>query len=200
LTQKLFKRVLGAIAISALLIGPSAHAHKLRKQGERVPVARSAFFVTPSRDWNQLSVSVGKNAENWTLDGSQLNDITFFGAIPAGKPLVREASKKHDPLPKFSQNTLLVEIPELLEGTYRTFKKSGSFQLLSTEPGTFLGRDGVFFSYEYTDEDQLTRKGEARATIIAGKLYMIAFDAPRLNYFGKLVSDFRALADTAQLR
>ena len=58
----------------------------------------------------------------------------------------------------------------------------------------------MFFTYEFTDEDQLTRKGEARAAIIGGKLYMITFEAPRLSYFGKVVADFRALADTAKLR
>lgn len=199
MTPKFLTGAVVAIALSALL-APATYAHKLRTSGERVSVVDSAFFVTPSRDWNQLSQSVGKYAENWTLDGNQLNDVTFFGGVPAGKPLMREANKKHDPLPKFSESTLLVEIPELLEGTYRSFKKSGSFQLLSTEPGTFLGRDGVYFSYEYTDEDQLTRKGEARATIIGGKLYMITFDAPRLNYFGKLVADYRSLADSAQLK
>jgi hypothetical protein len=192
--------MLSAAVVATVLVGSSAQAHKLRKQGERVAVAKDAFFVTPTRDWNQLTISAGKNDENWSLDGHQLNDVTFFGGIPAGSALVREASSKNDPLPKFGANTLIVEVPELLEGTYRTAKKSGSFQVLSTEPGTFLGHDGVTFTYQYSDEDSLTRKGEARASIINGKLYMITFDAPRLNYFDKLVSDFRALADSAGLK
>jgi len=51
-----------------------------------------------------------------------------------------------------------------------------------------------------TDLDHLTRKGEARAAIIEGKLYMVTFDAPRLHYFDLTIDDFRALADTARLR
>lgn len=71
--------------------------------------------------------------------------------------------------------------------------------LHQVEPIRFLGNEGVSFTYQFTDEDQLTRQGEARAAIIGGKLYMITFEAPRLNYFGRYISDFRALADSAKL-
>lgn len=188
------------VAAHLLFVATTAPAHKLRLRGEAVAVAGSTVTVTPSRDWNTLSRKVGKNTETWTVDGEQLNDVTFFAGIPAGMPLVRERSKKRDPLPKFTRTTLLVEIPELLEGTYRTYKNSGSFRLLSSEPGRFLGKDGVSFTYEFIDVDELTRRGEARAAIIDDKLYMITFEAPRLNYFDAMASDFRALASSAILR
>lgn len=188
------------LAFPLLLASTPALAHKLHKAGAPTAVAQSTLTVTPSRDWNQLGPRIGKNTETWTLDGEQLNDVTFFGGIEAGKPLVKEKSKKREPLPKFTKTTLLAEVPELLERTWRAYKGSGSFQLASVEPIPFLGSEGVLFSYEFTDEDQLTRKGEARAAIIKGKLYMITFEAPRLSYFGKGVGDFRSLADTARLR
>lgn len=188
-----------AVASIALTVGP-ANANKLREKGAEIDVADSNVMVTPARNWNRLSVKVGKRTETWTLDGEQLNDVTFFGGIESGAPLVREKSKKRDPLPKFTTSTLLIEIPELLEGTYRTYKQIGAFQLLSTEPQKFLAHDGVKFTYEYTDVDGLIRKGEARAAIIAGKLYMATFDAPRLHYFARNVEDFRALASSARLR
>jgi hypothetical protein len=198
----MFHRSIRAILGLAMMAAftATAQAHKLRLKGEAVTVAASSLTITPARDWNSLSRKIGKNTESWTLDGDQLNDVTFFGGIAAGSPLVKELSKKRAPLPKFTRTTLLVEVPELLEGTYRSYKESGSFQLLSTEPGPFLGRDGVSFTYEYTDKDELVRKGEARATIIDGHLYMMTFDAPRLNYFDKLAGDFRALAGSAKLR
>lgn len=189
-----------AILALALAISSPAHAHKLMPGGETVKVADSAMVVTPDRDWNRLSWKIGKNTETWTLDGEQLNDVTFFGGIKPGKPLVKERSKKRDPLPKFTSDTLLVEVPELLEGTYRTYKRSASFSLTGMDPTSFLGQDGVVFTYEYVDSDQLTRKGEARAAIIDGNLYMITFDAPRLHYYDKVVSDFHKLADTAVMR
>lgn len=188
-----------ALASIATIAGP-ANAHKLREKGETVEVADSDVTVTPARDWNRLNGKIGKRTETWTLDGEQLNDVTFFGGIEAGNPLVKERDKKRDPLPKFTTSTLLIEVPELLEGTYRTYKDLAAFRLLNVEPGSFLGSNGVHFTYEFTDSDQLTRKGEARAAIIEGKLYMLTFDAPRLHYFDRTLADFRALADTAKLR
>ena len=155
--------------------------------------------VTPPRDWNRLDAKPGKSAETWTLDGELLNDVTFYGAIEPGKPLVRERSKKRDPLPKFTRSTLLAEVPELLEGTYRTYKSIGMFSITNATPDRFLGKDGVRYTYDFTDADELPRKGEARAAIVDGKLYMATFDAPRLHYFDRTIADFRALADTAVL-
>lgn len=194
------KFAFGLALAPALLIAAPAAAHKLRQGGVAVPVAASTLTVTPLRDWNQLSGTIGKNTESWTLDGGQLNDVTFYGGIPAGKPLVKERNKKHQPLPKFTRETLLIEVPELLERTYRTYKELAAFRLLSTDPAPFLGTEGVIFRYEFTDRDELTRTGEARAAIVGGKLYMITFDAPRLNFYARSAADFHALADSARLQ
>lgn len=188
-----------AIGLAFALLTTPASAHSLREQGETVKVARSDMVVTPSRDWNRLNGRPGKRAEVWTLDGPQLNDVTFFGGVERGDPLVKERSKKRDPLPKFSDTTLLIEVPELLEGTYRTYKGIGEFTLLSIEPMTFLEHEGVYFTFEFIDRDQLPRKGEARAAIIDDELFMITFEAPRLHYFDKVIEDFRQIADSASL-
>lgn len=190
----------GAIALAtAVLLAPSANANAYREKGKPATVANSPMTVTPARDWNRLSVRPGKKAETWTLDGEQLNDVTWYGGIAAGEPLIRERSKKREPLPKFTRETLLVEIPELLEATYRTEKNIGAFAVTGSTPDRFLGRDGIRFTYDYVDNDNLPRKGEARATIVDGLLYMVSFDGPRLHYFDRTLSDFRALADSAVL-
>jgi len=193
------KIVIAAAVLAGSVVPMVAVAHSLRERGEAVSVADSSLSVTPPRDWNRLSGNLGKNTESWSLDGAQLNSVTFYGGIAAGKPLVRERDRKDSPLPKVGRNMLLVEVPELFEGTYRTDRQIGDFQVTSSTPGQFLGEDGIHFSYQYVDQDQLTRKGEARATIIHGKLYMITFDAPRLHYFEQTADDFQALADSARL-
>ncbi|WP_066479411.1 MULTISPECIES: hypothetical protein [unclassified Sphingomonas] len=194
-----FRAAVAAASLLLLLTSNPADAHKLREKGVAVQVADSSLTVTPDRDWNRLDQKPGKNTETWTLDGEQLNDVTFFAGIETGKPLVKERSKKREPLPKFTATTLLVEVPELLEGTYRTYKRVGSFQVLDTQPTTFLGKEGISFSYQYVDADFLTRNGEAKAAIIGGRLFMMTFDAPRLHYFAKDVDKFRALAASARL-
>lgn len=194
------KSTLAALIVVGLLVAPrSGTAHSLKEAGEAVRVADSKMTVTPSQDWNRLSGKIGKATESWTLDGGQLNDVTFYGGIEPGRPLVKERSKKHDPLPKFSETTLLVEVPELLEGTYRTYKELSAFTLGAAAPTKFLGHNGVEFAYEFTDRDGLTRKGEARAAIIDKRLYMVTFDAPRLYYFDRTIDAFRALAGSAKL-
>lgn len=190
--------IVGAFYLTTLSAG-TAHANAYREQGKAVEVASSRMTVTPPRDWNRLDVKPGKYTEVWTLDGEQLNEVTFYSGVAAGDQLVRERNKKHDPLPKFTAATLLVEIPELLDGTYRSYKQIGSFVLTSSKPIRFLDHEGVLFTYEYVDQDKLPRKGEARAVLIANRLYMMTFDAPRLHFFERTLSDFRALADTARL-
>lgn len=189
-----------SLAICAsLLCSNAARANAYREKGKTVDVAGSLVKVTPPRDWNRLDAKRGKSAETWTLDGEQLNDVTFYGGIEPGDPLVRERNKKREPLPKFSSTTLLAEVPELLEGTYRTNRAIGVFTLTGSEPGSFLGKPGIRFTYDYTDADRLPRKGEARAAVIDGKLFMATFDAPRLHFFDRSLGDYRALVETATL-
>lgn len=194
---KMLKAALFAIVLVAY--NSTALANGYREKGKAVAVASSKMVVTPPRDWNRLSIKPGKRAETWTLDGEQLNDVTFYGGIEPGDPLITEVNKKRAPLPKLTQSTLLVEIPELLEATYRTAKEIGSFTLSSSSPDRFLGHEGIRFTYEYVDNDNLHRRGEARATLVDGVLYMTTYDAPRIHYFNKSLFDYRALSDTATL-
>ncbi len=197
----MMSRLIAAFAATLIiaLLPSTAMAHKLREQGVAVSIADSPLTVTPGRDWNRLDGNVGKHTETWTLDGGQLNDLTFFAGIEPGKPLVRERSKKREPLPKFGAGTLLVELPELFEATYRTAKQIADFRVTDVQPTRFLGQDGVMFTYEYVDQDQLTRKGEAHAAIVAGRLYMIGFDAPRLHYFEWNIGDFHRIVQSARM-
>lgn len=193
-------KIVRVLAISTLLVASSVNANAYREKGKAVLVAKSQLEVTPPQDWNQLSIRPGKNAETWTLDGEQLNDITFYGGIAPSQPLVKERNKKREPLPKVSRGMLLIDIPDLLEGTYRAYKQISVFKVTSTEPAKFLGSEGVNFAYQYVDADNLTRMGEARATLINGKLYMATFDAPRLHYFAQGLDAYRALVATAKLQ
>jgi hypothetical protein len=190
--------IVGAFCLAAISAG-SAQANAYREKGKSVEVAGSGLTVIPPRDWNRLDAKPGKYAEVWTLDGEQLNDVTFYGGVEPGQPLIKEQHKKRAPLPKFTSKTLLIEVPELLEGTYRAHKQIGSFALTGSKPDSFAGHPGVHFTYDFTDADNLPRKGEARAALVGGKLYMATFDAPRLHYFDKAVADYNALVGTAKL-
>lgn len=188
-----------ALVVATVSVPGTATANSFRQKAQPAAISGSPLTVTPARDWNKLSISAGKKTETWTLDGEELNDVTFFAGIEPGKPLVREVNKKRKPLPKFTKETLLVEVPELVEGTYRAAKDIATFTVTGSKPDDFLGRDGVRFAFEYIDNDALPRRGEARAALIDGLLYMAIFTAPRLNYYDRTLADFNALTDSAKL-
>lgn len=188
-----------ALILATLTVAGTAGANAYREKGKLATIGNSKMTVTPARDWNKLSLSSGKNTETWTLDGEELNDVTFFAGIEPGKPLLRETNKKRKSLPKFTKETLLVEVPELVEGTYRAAKDIGTFAVTASKPEKFLGRDGIQFTFEYVDDDGLPRSGEGHATLVNGLLYMAVFAAPRLNYYDKTLVDFRSLTESARL-
>ena len=196
--KSLRRSIAHALCLATLLAPAVANANAYREKGKPATIAKT-LSATPPRDWNRLTISPGKNVETWTLDGEQLNDVTFYAGIAAGKPLIRERDRKRRPLPKFTNETLLVEVPELLEKTYRISKEIGTFTVTGSAPERFLGRDGIRFTYEYADVDNLSRKGEARATLVNGALYMVTFDAPRLYYFDRSITDYHALVEATKL-
>src|SRR3546814_4864653 len=75
-----------AIGAAVMLTVSMAQANGYREKNMVVKVAKSAMKATPARDWNSLSIRPGKKAETWTLDGEQLDDVTFYGGIAPGEP------------------------------------------------------------------------------------------------------------------
>lgn len=63
----------------------------------------------------------------------------YGSAFDSLRPLVKERDKKHAPLPKLTASTLLIEVPELLEGTYLAQKQIGSFAISGSKPDQLLG-------------------------------------------------------------
>ena len=200
MTSSIRKMGLGLSLAACVIATSPAMANSYREAGKTVKVAKSDMMITPPRDWNKLSYRLGKNAETWTLDGELLNNITFFGGIGAGKPLYKERSKKRQPLPKMRKDTLLLDVPELFEGTIRAYNSIAIFSVTSSEPAKFMGKNAIRFTYKYVDNNQLPRLGEAVGTIINGKLYMASFDAPRLHYYERTLKDYRELIASAKLR
>ncbi|SDA28885.1 hypothetical protein [Sphingomonas sp. NFR15] len=190
------------LALTALLLsGPPAHAgNTLIAKAQAVAVAKSALTITPDREWNKMGARPGRNSETWTLDGDGLNDVTFYGGIETDRTLFREVNKRVKPLPRFSATMLLPDIPALLENSYRIALATPLMTIESVAPCTFAGAKGVTFTYRFTRPDEeVRRKGEGYAAIIAGKLYMATFEAPDIYYYDRDIASFRALAASARI-
>jgi len=68
------------------------------------------------------------------------------------------------------------------------------------EPTTFAGARGVRFTYEFARQNEtLRRRGEAQGAMIAGKLYLITYEAPALYYYDRSAAAARQVAESARL-
>ena len=189
--------ILVAAAIGAAAPG---FANALIAAGPRSGIAGSKLSAKPVGEWNRLSRSDGKNVEIWTRDGDSLNKVTLFGGIPSGKPLVREADKKREPLPKVAGSMLMIDIPALLESTYRSLGAVNQMSIDTQEPATLGGRKAIRFTYRFTrEDDQVRRKGEGIGTLVDGKLYLVTYEAPELHFFDKDIEKYRQLAASLSL-
>jgi hypothetical protein len=183
----------------SLAAGP-AIANSLVSPGPREKIARSSLAATPAGEWNKLSLRGGKNVEVWTIDGDELNKVTFYGGIGVGKPLLKEADKKDRPLPRVTPNMLITDIPAILESTYRVQYSVSQMAIDSQEPALVGGHKGIRFTYSFVRNDEdLQRKGEAVGAFVDGRLYIAAYEAPAIHFFDKDVSKYRQLASTLRL-
>lgn len=193
-------RQITAATVAILLLSFPVAAHKVIEPGLNNKIAKGVFSANPETRWNRLQQRDGNYQEIWTIDGDRLNQVVFYGGVPVGEPLVRERDKKRDPLPEVTGNMLLPDVPLLLERTYRTKYGIAIMAIGKQEPSTLDGRPAIAFDYSYIDpEYEVETKGEAIAALDNGKLYLVAFEAPAVYYFGRDVEKFRALVKTVLL-
>jgi len=196
----MLRHITAAAAALAILSFPAA-AHKVIEPGLNNNIVKGVFSAKPESRWNRLQQRDGNFQEVWTIDGDRLNRIVFYGGVPVGQPLLRERDKKRDPLPAVTGNMLLPDIPLLLERTYSTKYGVAIMAIGKQEPATLDGRPAIAFDYTYIDpEYEVETKGEAIAALDNGKLYLVAFEAPAVYYFGRDVQKFRNLVSTLSLK
>lgn len=188
------------VIASVAAIASAASANSLVSPGPQTNIARSTLSASPTAEWNRLSERGGKHIEVWTLDGDGLNKITFFGGVPVGDPLFKDADKKHAPLPRVTENMLITDIPALLESTYRVQLHTSQMSIDDEEPTLVGGHKGIKFAYSYVrEDDEVQRKGEAVGAFVDNRLYIVAYEAPAVHFFAKDVGKFRELVTTLRI-
>ena len=193
---------LTAALVGALITfaAPALAGNSLIAAGQRIAVGKSAMTVAPDHEWNKLGARPGRSSEEWTLDGDGLNDLTFYGGIEGDKTLFREVSKRNKPLPHFSSTMLLTDIPALLEQSYRIALDTPLMTVDGAEPAILAGNKAIRFHDTFTRPDEeVKRGGDAIASIVGGKLYMITFEAPTIFYFDRDVAGYRAVVSSARI-
>jgi hypothetical protein len=190
-----FRPAHSLLAFGLLVAATPVSSNMLVPPGPRTGIAKSTLSATPASEWNRLSRNDGPNTEVWTIDGDELDKVTFFGGILHGKPLLREVDRKNHPLPKVKVNMLLTDVPTLLESTYRV-RGVHQISIDAQEPAMIGTHKAIRFTYSFARDDDVARKGEGIGTLVDKKLYLVTYEAPALHFFDKDVEKYRALAAT----
>ena len=125
--------MVAAIGLGLAMAAPVA-AGTLKPAGVPVTVARSTLTVTPDRAWNK-GARPGRLSEAWTLDGLNINELTFYGGISDNTTLFREVNKTTIPLPRLTGN--YERETQRHTGTCSTLQ----LQLAPRASGRMFGRD-----------------------------------------------------------
>jgi hypothetical protein len=204
-----FRTILAAAAALALLSGCAGGGgggvgfgyYRLIEPRPR-SVARGAMEVTPTIRWNRVPrgyYDIDKE-ENWTLNGTLLDGLSFIGALEHDKRIVQQRRKADRKVPNFRADMSPPEIAAMIESFYRIRAGASTFTMTNLSPRPFLGHPGFQFDYEYLGGDEVERQGRAVGAIINNRFYLALFDAARLHYFPAGLPEFERIVESARLR
>ena len=166
-----------------------------------VSAAKGAMHVRPATSWNRAPKAPTdiKWEENWTRNGPLLDSIGFIGGLPDGQAITRQRRKDDQKVPVFRADMTPQDLVSMVESYYRIKANASVFETMGVEPVTFLGKPGLRFNYSYVGGDEVKRKGRTVASIVDGKLYLMALDGTALHYFDAAAPDFDAMVAGATL-
>lgn len=198
--MRYMRETLLALALVGTLAAPALADWVTMPANAEVKVAKGTLLVKPGLDWNRSSMRPSRRSEAWTRDGINLNELTFYGGIDDGEPILRQGWFGTEKLARFKKDMLPTDIAELFEATNRSVLQSSVFKLGKIEPAKLGGHDGVRFGYSYAVQDEdIERRGEATAAIVDGRLYLVNYVAPSIYYFDAYLPEVRKMAETATI-
>jgi len=165
-------------------------------------VVKETISVEPNVAWNRVNPAIGSGRiETWTLDGPNLNLLTFFVGIADGEPLAARqptGTPTPPPLPVFRKTMSESDIAELFEATMARGSAGTSFKYLSVKPAAMGSETGILLEFTVTTRDQVDRHGLALGAIKDGKLYLVVYTGTRLYHFARDRSSVEALFATVR--
>lgn len=185
------KRALVPMAVAVLvaacaqfsLVGPG-----------RVEMAGVYAVDTPVA-WNK---SAEGKSELWTVDGFQLQKLTFVNGLEDGDPLFETKGDNAKNMPRYDTAMTPLEVKELIEAGLRV---SGVHQLetYNFRPEMFGSIPGYRFEFSYALESGLENEGTVVGAKKDGRLYLIIYTGTRFYYYGKHKDDVERLIDSIRI-
>lgn len=162
------------------------------------------MVVTPPRPWNRIwplwVLDDLRKVEDWTLNGSTLDSMSFVTGLKGGRYIIRQRKTVAQQVPKFRSDMTAPEIASMLESFYRVRAGTIDFRTTGLIPRTFMGYPGFQFDFDHLDSDEVWRRGRTVGAVIDGRLYLILLDGARMHYFNAALADFEAVANSAWIR
>ncbi len=169
-----------------------------------VAVGDGSVVVTPTREWNRVSSTWSiddiRAVEDWTLNGSSLDSLSFVTGLKGGRYIIRQSKRAAQQVPKFRSDMTAPEVTAMLESFYRVKAGTVDFKTIGLSPRTFLGYPGFQFDFDHLDTDEVWRRGRTVGAVIDGRLYLVLLDGARSHYFNAALPDFEAVANSARLK
>jgi hypothetical protein len=190
-----------ATALAALVL---AACTTLVKVGPG-PVAVKDLSVTLDGAWNKFEsgalvlYQAPGASEIWTAHGITLDVLAFYVGIGDGETVGQTLPRSQKKLPVFRAKMLPHEIVEVFETVVT--QDGSAFKLGRLEPARFAGAEGFRFEYGLTRKgDSLAFSGLGYGAIVNGKLYLMAFSAPRSHYYPRLLPGVETVARSATVK
>lgn len=154
------------------------------------------YSIAPQIAWSKHSEG---DIEVWTVDGPLLQELIFFSGIASGKPLFPPQPRaKEKELPAFSDKMTALEVRDLLVATLSR-RNQFSVETQGLRPWQFGSIDGFRFDLSLVTDDGLNKQGFAVGAIRDDKLYLIAFSAAEVHYFGKYKGTVESLLGSIEM-
>ena len=188
------------LALFALVTSGCIPTYKLVSPTTQA-VAGKNFSVSTGLSWNKLpksSLDI-KQEENWTINGPNLDAVTFIGGVESGKAIAKQRKKNDSQIPVFKSNMSPPELVAMLESFYRVRAGARIFKTTNIEPGIFLGQSAMQVDYDYIGGDDVKRRGRSVLAVVDDHLYLMSLDGARLHYFDAILPEFNSMVRSAKV-
>ncbi|MCY7294951.1 hypothetical protein [Alteromonas sp. a30] len=152
--------------------------------------------VQPQTMWSKTPDSLGNNVELWTVDGRQLNQLIFIGALANNQRLFTPPSKEL-PMPVFKAGMLPNEMQDLVSSSLKNLY-GGDVDITTSNlrPTEVAGQIGFRFNLSYFTKNGLAKQGDVLVLEKDKRLYSMIFIATKLHYFDKHAPEFDHMANS----
>jgi len=181
----------------SVLAGCDTVRYRLVEPG-RVSIARSPLTVSASAAWNQVG-GTPAGEEIWTRNGPLIDSITFIVGLRDGASIAHQTATTDRQVPAFHADMSPDDLTTMIESYYRIRLEAKVFKTTRVAPTRFLGGPGMQLEYEYTEDDQVRRRGCAVLGVHEGRLYLMMLNGTALHYYDAALPEFEAMAASATL-